>query len=86
LTIKNARFVDDHRPIDESCSCYTCSNFSRAYLRHLFMSREILAYRLNTIHNIHYYTNLMAQLRLAIKETRLDIFKKEFYKDQESSL
>ncbi len=74
LTIKNARYVDDERPVDENCRCYTCSSFSRAYLRHLFMAREILAYRLNTIHNLYYYTHLMAEMRQAIKEERIGEF------------
>ncbi len=79
LTIKNARYVDDERPVDESCTCYTCMNYSRAYLRHLFMARELLAYRLNTIHNISFYQDLMKKLKEAIKEERLDSFKKTFY-------
>jgi queuine tRNA-ribosyltransferase len=83
LTIKNARYVDDIKPIDENCQCYTCSNFSRAYLRHLFMSKEILAYRLNTIHNIYYYTHLMAEMKHAIKENRMDLFRQTFDKNQE---
>ena len=82
LTIKNARYVDDIKPIDENCQCYTCSNFSRAYLRHLFMSKEILAYRLNTIHNIYYYTHLMAEIRNAVKEDRMDLFRQTFNKSQ----
>jgi queuine tRNA-ribosyltransferase len=83
LTIKNARYVDDIKPIDENCQCYTCSNFSRAYLRHLFMSKEILAYRLNTIHNIYYYTHLMTEMKHAIKENRMDLFRQTFDKNQE---
>jgi len=83
LTIKNARYVDDIKPIDENCQCYTCSNFSRAYLRHLFMSKEILAYRLNTIHNIYYYTHLMAEMKHAIKENRMGLFRQTFDKNQE---
>ncbi|WP_456434332.1 tRNA guanosine(34) transglycosylase Tgt [Thermosulfuriphilus sp.] len=71
IAIKRARFRDDPRPLDERCSCYTCRNFSRAYLRHLFMARELLAYRLNTIHNLHFYLELMRKIRQAIKEDRL---------------
>ena len=82
LTIKNSRYVDDARPIDESCRCYTCSNFSRAYLRHLFMAKEILAYRLNTIHNIYYYTHLMAEMRQAILEDKFADYRKKFYEFQ----
>ena len=54
VVIKNARYQSDPGPMDEKCGCYTCRNYSRAYLRHLFMSREILAYQLNSIHNLHY--------------------------------
>lgn len=82
LTIKNARYRDDQRPIDEDCGCYTCSNFSRAYLRHLFMSKEILAYRLNSIHNIYYYSHLMRQMRQAITNERFDRFRQGFYENQ----
>jgi queuine tRNA-ribosyltransferase len=82
LNIRNARYADDERPIDESCPCYTCSHFSRAYLRHLFMAREILAYRLNTIHNLSFYAGLMAELREAIRENRLAVFRKAFWEDQ----
>jgi queuine tRNA-ribosyltransferase len=80
LTIKNARYADDERPIDEECTCYTCTHFSRAYLRHLYVSREILAYTLNTIHNIHYYEGLMATMRKAIREGRLREFHMEFWR------
>ncbi len=82
MTIKNARYSDDERPVDEQCDCYTCTHFSRAYLRHLFLARELLAYRLNTIHNLRYYARLMTGLRDAIKHARLDAFKKAFYEMQ----
>jgi queuine tRNA-ribosyltransferase len=68
MAIKNARYADDDRPIDENCRCFTCSQFSRAYLRHLFMAKELLAYRLNTIHNIHFFTNFMDEIRQALRE------------------
>ncbi len=80
LNIKNAQYIDDESPIDENCQCYTCSNYSRAYLRHLFMARELLAYRLNTIHNLSYYMQLMAEMRQAIEEDRIDSFRKNFMK------
>lgn len=67
MNIKNSRYVDDERPIEEDCQCYACRHFSRAYLRHLFMARELLAYRLNTIHNIYYYVHLMEEMRHAIE-------------------
>ncbi len=79
ITIKNARYQDDHAPIDEHCDCYTCRNYSRAYLRHLFQAREILSYHLNTIHNLHFYLHLMADIRKAIEEDRFAAFRKDFY-------
>ena len=66
LRIKNARFKDDTRPLDENCACYACRNFSRAYLHHLFRCGEILGARLATWHNLHYYQSLMSDLRAAI--------------------
>jgi queuine tRNA-ribosyltransferase len=79
VVIKNARYRDDMRPLDEACSCYTCRNYSRAYLRHLHMSREILSYHLNTIHNLHYYLNLMAGIRKSIEEDNFASFRNDFY-------
>ncbi|MCD6262178.1 MAG: tRNA guanosine(34) transglycosylase Tgt [Deltaproteobacteria bacterium] len=79
IIIKNAHYVDDERPVDENCGCYTCRNYSRAYLRHLFMSRELLAYRLNTIHNLYYYENLMAKIRESIRNDCMDSFIQRFY-------
>jgi len=79
INIPNARFRFDKGPIDTDCNCYTCRNYSRAYLRHLYKSRELLAYRLNTIHNLYYYLDLMAQMREAIKEDRFLAFKHDFY-------
>jgi queuine tRNA-ribosyltransferase len=80
LNICNARFKDDTAPIDPGCRCYTCQNYSRAYLRHLYQARELLAYRLNTIHNIHHYTHLMAGIRDAIRNGAFVEFKTEFYR------
>jgi queuine tRNA-ribosyltransferase len=79
LVIRNSRYRDDARPLDEACSCYTCRHYSRAYLRHLFVSREILSYQLNTIHNLHYYLNLMAGIREAIEADCYAQFRKDFY-------
>jgi len=79
LVIKNSRYRDDMRPLDENCSCYTCRNYSRAYLRHLYASREILSYHLNTIHNLHYYLTLMADIRKAIEEDNFGAFRNDFY-------
>ncbi len=79
INIKNATFAEDRSPIDEACSCYVCKNYSRAYLRHLYRSGEILASRLNTWHNLHYYLTLMAEARRAIAEERFGRFRDEFY-------
>jgi queuine tRNA-ribosyltransferase len=67
LKIRNARHRDDTRPLDERCSCATCRNFTRAYLHHLHKANEILGARLNTLHNLHYYQELMRTLRAAIE-------------------
>ena len=77
VVIKNARYADDPRPVEEDCDCYTCRHYSRAYLRHLYLAKEILGARLNTIHNLRYSCRLMSQVREAIAtgrpyETRLD--------------
>jgi len=79
INIPNAKFRLDKAPIDKNCNCYTCRNYSRSYLRHLYKSRELLAYRLNTIHNIYYYLDLMGKMRDAIREDRFLEFKKDFY-------
>jgi len=79
VVIKNSQYCKDPRPPDESCGCYTCRNYSRAYLRHLYMSREILAYHLNTIHNLHYFVRLMRSMREAIKNDTFLQFRKYFY-------
>jgi queuine tRNA-ribosyltransferase/7-cyano-7-deazaguanine tRNA-ribosyltransferase len=78
LTITNARFERDSAPIDSNCDCYACQNFSRAYLHHLFNAKEILAMRLATIHNVHFLSNLMVQIRRAIAEGQLDALKREW--------
>jgi queuine tRNA-ribosyltransferase len=83
VRIRNQRYTRDTGPLDESCDCYTCRNYSRAYLRHLGKCNEILGARLNTIHNLHYYQKLMRDLRDAISENRLDAFVREFYADRE---
>ncbi len=83
LVIKNSRYRDDQRPLDEQCSCYTCRNYSRAYLRHLFTCREILAYQLNSIHNLHYYCSLMSAIREAIDADRFLAFRKNFYEQRQ---
>jgi len=67
LVVKHARFKEDQRPLDPACACYTCRSFSRAYLRHLFLSNEILAPRLLTLHNVALYQHLMHRLRDAVR-------------------
>jgi queuine tRNA-ribosyltransferase len=78
VVIRNATYAKDPRPADPACSCYTCRNFSRAYLRHLFVAGEILAMRLNTLHNLHYFLTLMKQVRQAIAEDRYTAFARDF--------
>jgi queuine tRNA-ribosyltransferase len=78
VKIKNARYKEDMGPLDESCDCYCCKNFSRAYLHHLHRSKEILGARLNTIHNLHYYLKLMSEVRDAIDADRFHAFRLEF--------
>ena len=78
VVIKHARYRDDPLPVDRLCDCYTCRNYSRAYLRHLFMAKEILAMVLNTIHNIRFYMRLMERIREAIREDRYLEFKEKF--------
>jgi queuine tRNA-ribosyltransferase len=68
INIKNARFRDDAGPVEAGCGCYTCSTFSRAYLRHLFLAGEILGYELNAIHNLHHYLSLMGRMREAVAD------------------
>lgn len=86
LVIKNARYADDDRSVDENCDCYVCAHYSRAYLRHLFMAKELLAYRLNTIHNLYYYNRLMDDIRRAIQEGRWEEYRQNFYKFQEAGI
>ncbi len=79
LTHKNYR--RDLYPIDPSCSCYTCNNFSRAYIHHLFNANEVLSAILSSIHNVHFYLNMMAEIRTAIEQDRFNDYKKEFLKN-----
>lgn len=84
VIIKNAQYARDETPLDDACSCYTCRNFTRAYLRYLYMAGEILSARLNTLHNLTYYLGLMKQLRTAILEERLVEFCEQFYARRQS--
>jgi queuine tRNA-ribosyltransferase len=79
LVVRNAEYAEDLRPLDEECSCYTCRNYSRAYIRHLFKAKEILGARLTTIHNLHYLIDLMSRIRMAIKDDNLLKLRDEFY-------
>ncbi len=78
IKIRNARHRDDPGPLDPACPCYTCANYSRAYLHHLYRCDEILGARLNTLHNLHYYLALMARIRAAIEAGRYDGFAADF--------
>jgi queuine tRNA-ribosyltransferase len=79
VRIRNARYQADESPVDPACGCYTCRNYSRAYLRHLDRCHEILGARLNTIHNLYYYQELMQGLRAAIEAGRLAAFVADFH-------
>ena len=83
LNISNSRYKDDTGPLESECRCYTCRNYSRAYLRHLYLARELLAYRLNTVHNIHYYLNFIKRMRAAIVADEFESFRKDFYSRRE---
>ncbi|MCP3690254.1 MAG: tRNA guanosine(34) transglycosylase Tgt [Gammaproteobacteria bacterium] len=79
VRIRNSKHSADTRPVDENCGCYTCQHYSRAYLRHLDKCREILGARLNTIHNLYYFQELMQRIRDAIEADRYDEFAQDFY-------
>ncbi|PKN34167.1 MAG: tRNA guanosine(34) transglycosylase Tgt [Deltaproteobacteria bacterium HGW-Deltaproteobacteria-19] len=78
VVIKHARWREDEFPLDETCDCYTCRNYSRAYLRHLYMAREILAMVLNTIHNVRFYLRLMERIREEIRQENYSVWQREF--------
>jgi len=78
INIKNLKHQTDASPIMEGCTCYTCQNFSRAYLRHLYIAKELLSARLNTLHNLHYYCDLMQRARNALEEGRWSSFRDDF--------
>ena len=84
LRLRNKRYRQDTKPLDEDCGCYTCQNFSRAYLHHLDKCREMLGAQLNTIHNLHYYQHLMAELRDAIAKGELSEFVATFEENQQA--
>jgi queuine tRNA-ribosyltransferase len=82
LRLRNARYKTDERPVDETCSCHCCQNFSRAYLHHLDRCGEMLGPMLTSIHNLHYYVNLMREVRLALEEGRFESFRAAFKADR----
>jgi queuine tRNA-ribosyltransferase len=79
VRIRNARYRNDERALDDACGCYTCRHYSRAYLHHLDKCGEILGARLNTVHNLYHYQTLMRSLRVAIKSAKIDEFVRDFY-------
>jgi len=83
IKIRNARYKDDIRPLDEACGCHTCRNFSRGYLHHLQRINEMLGARLNTIHNLHYYQELMREMRAAIESDSFPAFVERFHADRQ---
>jgi queuine tRNA-ribosyltransferase len=85
VNIRNSAHQADVGPLDPACSCYTCRNYSRAYLRHLDRCNEILGSRLNTIHNLHFYLDLMRSLRGAIAEGRLAAFARDYLNRKQGS-
>jgi queuine tRNA-ribosyltransferase len=85
VIIKNAVYADDPQPLDPECACYTCRNYSRAYLRHLYLAKELLSYRLNTWHNLHYFMELMRGIRQAVADDRFREFKNNFYQQRKES-
>jgi queuine tRNA-ribosyltransferase len=84
INILNSRYKDDRLPLDLKCSCYTCQNFSRAYLRHLHINREPLFLRLASIHNLHYYLDLVRGARQSLLNGKFSCYYKEFYNEQEN--
>jgi queuine tRNA-ribosyltransferase len=78
ISIKRAEFKADKGPLDPDCDCYTCRNFSRGYLRHIFLSKEILSMRLNTIHNLYFYLNFFRNMRKSVVEGTFREFKRKW--------
>ncbi len=86
VLIKQARYARDPNPIDTECRCPVCERFSRAYLRHLFLSHEMLGVRLNTIHNLWYYGSLMKELRRAVRENTFEAYRKDFHRRRQCDM
>ncbi|WP_101912233.1 tRNA guanosine(34) transglycosylase Tgt [Megasphaera vaginalis (ex Bordigoni et al. 2020)] len=85
LTVRNAAYARDFRPIEEGCQCYTCRNYSRAYIRHLFKAEELLAYRLVSIHNLYFLLNFMRQMRQSIIDGTFREFRKAFWQEYQDA-
>lgn len=83
LKLRNSRYKDDDRPLDPTCTCYTCQNFTRSYLNHLQKANEILGSQLNTIHNLSYYLQLMTEVRDALSKDRFSAYREEFYANRQ---
>ena len=83
VSIKNVRYAADPRPLDEACSCYTCRHFSRAYLRHLFERGEIASAVLNTVHNLHFYLDILGRIRQSIQSNSFSLLKKGILADSD---
>ena len=86
IRIRNSQYVDDTRPLDQDCGCYTCQHYSRAYLRHLDKCGEILGARLNTIHNLFYFQDLMRRIRSAIEGDQYEQFSQNFYQNYQANV
>jgi queuine tRNA-ribosyltransferase len=86
INIKAKQYEYDQGPLDPACNCQVCRSYSRAYLRHLFRSNEILSSILNTHHNIAYYLGLMSRMRTAIRSSRFDQFRRDFYAHQQPAV
>jgi len=84
INISNARYREDTEPLEAGCACYTCRNYTRAYLRHLYLARELLAYRLNSIHNVYFFINFMKRMRRAILADEFESFRMDFYRQREN--
>ena len=82
---EQARYIEDEAPIDPECSCYVCRHYSRAYLRHLYQSNEILSSVLNTTHNLYYYLHLMQKMRDAVAGGNFSAFRQEFHQKRRST-
>ena len=82
IKIRNARYKDDTKPLDPSCTCHSCQHFSRAYLHHLHRANEITGARLNTLHNLHYYLTLMEEMRNALEQNQFNQWQEQFHKDR----